>query len=88
MTVIELTIDYLKDIQCQYMVLGDHDSCPLPEWYALENAIRALEQIPILDNIEKEIEKLETIEHDKNSLYNIGMSDMKDRVMQIIRKYK
>lgn len=45
---IELTIDYLKNIQKEYTIVGENDgyTYPLPEWYALDNAIKALEQKP------------------------------------------
>ena len=41
---IELTIDYLKSIQEGYIEGECYERHPLPEWYALDKAIKALEQ--------------------------------------------
>lgn len=41
---INLTIEYLKDMQEGYIEGEGFDRYPLPEWYALNNAIEVLEQ--------------------------------------------
>jgi hypothetical protein len=51
----ELSIEYLEDIQNNYIEGYGYERHPLPEYYAIENAIKALEQEPILDKIRAEI---------------------------------
>lgn len=49
-----LTIDYLKEMQEQYIEGEGYERHPLPEWYALDKAIETIEQttwIPIECNI-------------------------------------
>lgn len=41
-----LTIDYLKEMQESYIEGEGYERHPLPEWYALDKAIEALEQEP------------------------------------------
>lgn len=41
-----MTIDYLKEIQESYIEGEGYERHPLPEWYALDKAIEAIEQKP------------------------------------------
>lgn len=45
-TEIKIIIEYLKSIQEKYIEGEGYARHPLPEWYALDNAIKALEQEP------------------------------------------
>lgn len=40
----ELTIEYLKGIQEEYIEGEGYERHPLPEWYALDKAIEVIEQ--------------------------------------------
>lgn len=40
----KLTIDYLKEMQEEYIEGEGYERHPLPEWYALDKAIEAIEQ--------------------------------------------
>jgi len=75
----ELSITYLEGMKEEYIEGEGFERHPLPEYYAIENAIKALEQESILDKIEKEI----------NSP-NRGTCDyyIVDRIEEIIDKYK
>lgn len=58
-----LTIDYLKEIQEEYIEGEGYERHPLPEWYALDKAIEALEQtqwIPVSERLPKEREWIGT----------------------------
>lgn len=51
----ELSIVYLEGIKDNYIEGNGYERHPLPEYYAIETAIKALEQEPILDKIRAEI---------------------------------
>lgn len=55
----KLTIEYLKEMQEEYIEGEGYERHPLPEWYALETAIKAIEQttwIPVSERLPKENE--------------------------------
>ena len=54
----KLTIEYLEEMKEKYIEGEGYERHPLPEWYALDKAIEALEQDSILDKIKAEIEAL------------------------------
>ena len=76
----DLTIEYLKNIQEGYIEGEGFDRYPLPEWYALNNAIESLEEESILIN---------KIEEEINSP-NRGTCDyfIVDRIEEIINEHK
>ncbi len=76
----DLTIEYLKDMQEGYIEGEGYERHPLPEWYALNNAIESLEQESILIN---------KIEEEINSP-NRGTCDyfIVDRIEEIINEHK
>jgi hypothetical protein len=81
----ELSIIYLKGIMEKYVESERGIRSPLPEYYAIECAIRALEQETPLDKIKAEIMKLQTYK-----LFE-GEKDVyveRDDVLKIIDKYK
>ena len=41
----DLTLDYLKEMQEKYIEGYGYEAHPLPEWYALDEAIKAIEQL-------------------------------------------
>ena len=43
----DLTLEYLKEMQEEYIEGYGYEAHPLPEWYALDEAIKALEQQPM-----------------------------------------
>lgn len=54
----KLTIEYLKEMQEEYIEGEGYERYPLPEWYALEKAIEAIEQttwIPVSERLPKEV---------------------------------
>lgn len=56
-----MTIKYLKKIQESYIEGEGYGRYPLPEWYALEKAIEAIEQtrwIPVTERPPKEFESV------------------------------
>ena len=58
-----MTIDYLKEMQESYIEGEGYERHPLPEWYALDKAIEALEQIkwiPCSERLPEEREWLGT----------------------------
>lgn len=98
----EMTIEYLKGIQEKYVEGEGYERHPLPEWYALEKAIEALEQRDTLEKIRAEIETEinssasmweghrfigHTDQCIENVLYN-AISQTKERVLDIIDKYR
>ena len=92
-----ITIDYLKEMQEGYIEGEGYERHPLPEWYALDKAIKVLEQESILDKIRAEIENME-IAYDKSPNYEDDRTDEEKAVdwfnmnkflfLQIIDKYK
>lgn len=49
-----MTIDYLKEMQEGYIEGEEYERHPLPEWYALDKAIEAIEQtkwIPVSERL-------------------------------------
>lgn len=50
----DLTLEYLKEMQEKYIEGYGYEAHPLPEWYALDEAIKALEQQPCEDCISRE----------------------------------
>lgn len=98
----EMTIEYLKGIQEKYVEGEGYERHPLPEWYALDNAIKTLEHEDVLDKIREEIETEmnssvsmweghkfigHTDQCIENVLYN-AISQTKERVLDIIDKYR
>jgi len=80
----ELSIIYLKGIMEKYVESERGIRSPLPEYYAIECAIRALEQETPLDKIKAEIMKLQTYK-----LFE-GEKDVyveRDEVLKIFEKY-
>ena len=51
----ELSIEYLEDIKDNYIEGHGYERHPLPEYYAIENAIKALEQQPCEDCISRQV---------------------------------
>lgn len=49
----ELTITYLTEMQEEYIEGEGYERHPLPEYYALDMAIKALEQQPCEDAVSK-----------------------------------
>ncbi len=49
----KLSIDYLKNMQEEYIEGEGYERHPLPEWYALDYAIKALEQQPCEDAVSR-----------------------------------
>lgn len=80
----EMTIEYLKGIQEKYVEGEGYDRHPLPEWWALDNAIKTLEQEDVLDKIRTEIKNLKRFEirGEKTPLVNV------DRALDIVDKYR
>ena len=80
----ELSIIYLKGIMEKYVESEGGIRSPLPEYYAIECAIRALEQETTLDKIKADILTLQTYK-----LFE-GETDVyikRDEVMKIFEKY-
>lgn len=50
----ELSIEYLEDIQNNYIEGYGYERHPLPEYYAIENAIKALEQQSCEDTVNRQ----------------------------------
>ena len=55
----KLTIEYLEEMKEKYIEGEGYERHPLPEWYALDKAIEALEQDSIFDKIKAEVEEQE-----------------------------
>ena len=51
----KLTVDYLKEMQEEYIEGEGYERHPLPEWYALDKAIELLEQQPSDDSVFKNL---------------------------------
>lgn len=51
---VNMTIDYLKEMQESYIEGEGYERHPLPEWYALDMAIKALEQESCEDAISRQ----------------------------------
>lgn len=98
----EITIEYLKGIQEKYVEGEGYDKHPLPEWYALDNAIKTLEQEDVLEKVRVEIEAEmnncssmwvghefigHTDQYIENVLHNV-LSQAKERMLNIIDKYR
>ena len=58
----ELTITYLEEMKESYIEGYGYERHPLPEYYAIENAIKALEQEPFIN---KPCVSEKVCEHDK-----------------------
>ncbi len=54
----ELSITYLEGIKDEYIEGEGYERHPLPEYYAIETAIKVLAQEPVIDKIRAEIEQL------------------------------
>lgn len=52
-TEVKVTIEYLKEVQEKYIEGNGYERHPLPEWYALDIAIKALEQEHCEDVIDR-----------------------------------
>lgn len=81
----ELSIIYLKGIMEKYVESEGGIRSPLPEYYAIECAIRALEQETTFDKIKTDIMNLQTYK-----LFE-GETDVyveRDEVLRIFDKYK
>ena len=53
---VNITIDYLKEMQENYIEGEGYERHPLPEWYTLDKAIKTLEQttwIPVSEKLPK-----------------------------------
>jgi hypothetical protein len=53
----KLTIEYLKEMQEEYIEGEGYERHPLPEWYALDKAIETIEQtiwIPVNERLPEE----------------------------------
>lgn len=75
----ELTIDYLKNIQEGYIEGEGYERHPVPEWYALDKAIELLEQTKWISASEKVPEDgQEVLLFDKNFGYVVGTYEMVD----------
>ena len=88
----ELTITYLEEMKKDYIEGEGYERHPLPEYYAIEMAIKLLEQEPILDKIKAEIKALspEPTAYDVvdgNPIKDAVWETLAD-VLQIINKYK
>ena len=81
----KLTIEYLEEMKEKYIEGEGYERHPLPEWYALDKAIEALEQDSIFDKIKAEIEALpKTYPFVNHFDMYVKVSD----VTKIIDKYK
>jgi hypothetical protein len=80
---VNMTIDYLKEMQESYIEGEGYERHPLPEWYALDKAIEALEQEPVIDKIRERVE-LEKLGYPPSADYYKAIM----KVLQIIDKYK
>lgn len=58
----ELSTIYLEGIKEKYIEGEGYERHPLPEWYALDIAIKALKQEPVLDKIRNELLSMECME--------------------------
>ncbi len=77
----ELAIPYLEDIKESYVDGNGYERHPLPEYYAIEAAIKALEQEPVLDKIYADIQRLRGC----SCSYSDGIID---DIEDILDKYK
>ena len=83
----ELSITYLEGMKEEYIEGEGFERHPLPEYYAIENAIKALEQEPILGKIRAEIQALEYLNiEDGSDGYDKYIEQYE--VLKIIDKYK
>lgn len=83
----ELSITYLEGIKEEYIEGEGYERHPLPEYYAIEAAIKVLEQEPVLDKIRAEIEQLRL--HKAEFLTNDNKVCIDSQaVLNIIDKYK
>ena len=98
-----MTIDYLKEMQESYIEGEGYERHPLPEWYALDKAIEALEQESFIN---KPCISSGVCKHDKNEVLNKIRAEImklqlykmfegedtfyieRDKVLAIIDKYK
>lgn len=77
----KLTIEYLKGIMDNYVEGYGYESHPLPEYYAIESAIKALEQepkwIPVSEGLPEDLEAVNItwVNHNPESYY----MDIKDK---------
>ena len=78
----EIAIDYLEDMKEKYIEGHGYERHPLPEYYAIESAIKALKQGDVLDKIKEEVENLKALK------YSTGERVYRDEVIDIIDKYK
>ena len=84
----ELAVSYLEDMKESYVEGSGYERHPLPEYYAIETAIKALGQEPILDKIRTEILD-EAISHSGTGEEVIqAYVDGLNRALKIIDKYK
>lgn len=83
----ELSITYLEEMKETYIEGEGYERHPLPEYYAIECAIKALEQEPILDKVRAKIEQLPTTECTETHRIYIDADDFKENVLAIIDKY-
>ena len=59
-TQLELSIEYLEDIKDNYIEGHGYERHPLPEYYAIEHAVKTLEQVlAIIDKKKAESEETE-----------------------------
>lgn len=97
----ELSIKYLESMKDNYIEGNGYERHPLPEYYAIENAIKVLEKEPILDKISAEIDEeadyaYADFDRYKEDILHAESDELPDddfryglrRAIEIIDKYK
>jgi len=90
----ELAITYLEEMKETYIEGVGYERHPLPEYYAIVNAIKALEQELVLDKLRAEVEQITSrysISRERGGMGQVEWSDnliKESEVLEIIDKYK
>ena len=81
----ELSITYLEEMKEAYIEGEGYERHPLPEYYAIEFAIKALEQETVFDKIRAGIEELPNA---NPSYWHGGDMVNRDDALEIVDRYE
>ena len=83
----EDAIEYLEGMKEKYIEGYGYERHPLPEYYAIETAIKVLNDVTLIDKIKEEIMSLDYVDEDKYE--GTSMDPMIDRgeVLEILNRY-
>ena len=83
----EIAIAELEGMKEKYIEGHGYETHPLPEYYAIEAAIKALNEVSLIDKIKEEIMSLDYIDEDKYEGTSIDPMVDRGEVLEILDRY-